>query len=56
MKNEIQDQVKRKRIVKKTLTANLSIEERLRIFANLIVDRVIEDQKNGVVRIPDPSK
>jgi hypothetical protein len=30
---------------------NLSVEERLRILANLIIDRIIEDQKQGIVRV-----
>ena len=29
------------------LTSNLTLEERLKIISNLIVDRIIEDQVNG---------
>lgn len=32
---------------KRPLTSNLSTEERLQVIANLIVDRIIEDQING---------
>ena len=32
------------------LTSNLTLEERLKVFANLIVDRIIEDQTNGRLR------
>ena len=27
-------------------------EEGLKVLANLIVDRILEDQRNGVIRIP----
>lgn len=30
---------------------NLPLIDKLQIFANLIVDRILEDQRNGVVRI-----
>ena len=30
-------------------TPNPTTEERLRIFANLIIDRILEDQRNGVI-------
>jgi len=46
--------VKAKVSVKKKLhkdkSSSLAIEERLQIFANLIVDRIIEDQKSGITR------
>ena len=29
------------------LTSNLTLEERLKVITNLIVDRIIEDQLNG---------
>lgn len=32
------------------LTSNLTLEERLKVIANLIVDRIIEDQINGKLR------
>ncbi|MDD3940596.1 MAG: hypothetical protein PHQ01_03435 [Candidatus Pacebacteria bacterium] len=28
--------------------SQLSLEERIEIFANLIIDRIIEDQKKGI--------
>lgn len=37
--------------VKRPLTSNLTIEERLQVTANLIIDRIIEDQLNGNLRI-----
>ena len=32
------------------LTSNLTLEERLKVITNLIVDRIIEDQINGKLR------
>lgn len=32
-------------------TSNLSLEERLKIIANLLIDRIIEDQKIGKLPI-----
>lgn len=32
------------------LTSNLTLEERLKVITNLIVDRIIEDQLNGKLR------
>lgn len=32
------------------LTSNLTLEERLQVITNLIVDRIIEDQLNGKLR------
>lgn len=32
------------------LTSNLTLEERLQVITNLIVDRIIEDQVNGTLR------
>lgn len=34
----------------------LPLEYKLQIFANLIVDRILEDQKNGIVRISKADK
>lgn len=31
-------------------TSNLTLEQRLEVIANLIVDRIIEDQLNGSLR------
>lgn len=36
--------------LKRPPTSNLSLEERLQVIANLIVDRIIEDQQNGTLR------
>jgi hypothetical protein len=48
------DQVKQATITKpeeqKKPNLTPSIEERLRIIANIIIDRVIEDQRNGNLR------
>lgn len=33
--------------IKQTSTLNPTLEERLKIIANLIIDRIIEDQQNG---------
>lgn len=38
------------KIVKNTLS-KLSLEERLKVIANLIVDRIVEDQINGNLRL-----
>ncbi len=35
---------------KRPLTSNLTLEERLKVITNLIVDRIIEDQLNGKLR------
>lgn len=32
-------------------TSTLPLEERLKIFANLVIDRLFEDQKNGKLPI-----
>jgi len=32
------------------LTSNLTLEERLKVLSNLIVDRILEDQINGELR------
>lgn len=34
----------------------LTTQQRLQILANLIVDRVLEDQKNGIIRTLDLKK
>ncbi len=36
--------------VKRPQTSTLSLEERLKVISNLIVDRIIEDQLNGSLR------
>lgn len=57
MKKDIKDQIKRKlQTATESELTNISIEERLRIFANLIVDRIIEDQKNGITRVSEVHK
>lgn len=33
--------------VSRPKTSNLSLEERLKVISNLIVDRILEDQLNG---------
>ncbi len=33
------------------VTSNLSLEERLQVIANLVVDRIIEEQRNGTLRM-----
>ena len=35
---------------RRPLTSNLTLEERLKVISNLIVDRIIEDQLNGTLR------
>lgn len=32
------------------LTSNLTLEERLKVLSNLIVDRILEDQLRGTLR------
>lgn len=39
------------RDIKRPPTSNLTLEERLKVIANLIVDRIIEDQQNGTLRL-----
>lgn len=46
----VKDKVSVKKKLQKNKSSSLTIEERLQIFANLIVDRIIEDQKSGIVR------
>lgn len=36
---------------KRPVTSNLSLEERLQVIANLVVDRIIEEQQNGTLRM-----
>lgn len=38
------------------LTSNLSLDERLKVIANLIVDRIIEDQQNGTLHFKTLNK
>ena len=33
------------------ITSNLTLEERLQVIANLIVDRILEDQLNGSLKL-----
>lgn len=40
--------VKQKNTKKNTV---MDIETRMRIFANFLIDRIIEDQKNGIVKV-----
>lgn len=35
----------------KKISSNLPLEERLKVIANLIVDRIIEDQINGTLHL-----
>ena len=37
------------------LTSNLTLEERLQVITNLIVDRILEDQLNGKLRFKNKS-
>lgn len=50
----VKKQAKRKKYetkdIKRPPTSSLSLEERLQVIANLIVDRIIEDQQNGTLR------
>lgn len=39
------------RDIKRPPTSTLTTEERLKVIANLIVDRIIEDQQNGTLRM-----
>lgn len=38
-----------KNLTPKTNNSKLSTEDRLRAFANIIVERILEDQRNGVM-------
>ena len=44
----------KKKLQKKKPTV-MPVEERLQIIANLIVDRIIEDQKHGIDRTSKPT-
>lgn len=46
----VKGKVSAKRKLQKNTSPKMSVEERLQILANLIVDRIIEDQKNGIIR------
>ena len=39
--------IRNKNSLSRPITSSLSPEERIRILANLIIDRILEDQKNG---------
>ena len=41
---------------RKPLTSYLSVEERVKVIANLIVDRIMEDQINGKLRFTNQTK
>ncbi len=38
---------KNKNSIKRPQTSALSTTERIRLLANLVIDRILEDQKNG---------
>jgi hypothetical protein len=40
---------KNKSIIEPAIALNLTTEERIQFFANLIIDRIIEDQNNGQI-------
>lgn len=46
----VKHKIRTKQKLQKNTPPKMSVEERLQILANLIVDRIIEDQKNGIVR------
>ena len=51
----VKDRLPRKRTTKqfdRSVHADLTTEERLRVFANLIVDRLIEKQQKGLLNQP----
>jgi len=41
--------IKNKNSITRPSTSTLSTDERIRLLANLIIDRILEDQKNGQV-------
>lgn len=41
---------------KRLITSNLTLEERLQVIANLVVDRIIEEQRNGTLQIRTKNK
>ena len=41
--------IKNKNSHARTLTSTLSTDERIRLLSNLIIDKILEDQKNGRV-------
>ncbi len=45
----IREAKERVRVVKKNLAITLSPEERVKIFANLIIDRIFEEQSKGTL-------
>ncbi|HCS79020.1 TPA: hypothetical protein DIV55_04740 [Patescibacteria group bacterium] len=34
----------------KTIKVNASIEDRMRVFANVMIDKIIEDYRNGTLK------
>jgi uncharacterized membrane-anchored protein len=53
-KNKLGKDINQK--VKKTVISSMSSEERLKIIANIIVDRIIEDQQNGNLHLRTQAK
>jgi len=45
---DMKDTIKQEKLSIKDI--NLPPKDKLKIFANLIVDRILEDQRNGIVR------
>ncbi len=41
---------KTKNKIKKGIVVNMSTDERIRILVNLIIDRILQDKKSGVLR------
>lgn len=41
--------IRNKSTQKRSITSSLSPEERIQVLANLIIDRILEDQRNGQV-------
>ena len=38
------------RVISKKTSSTLSIEDRLQAFANIIVERILEDKRQGILR------
>ena len=45
-----QDRKLDKKLNSKKIVSPLSIEDRLHIFANIIIDRILEDQRQGILQ------
>jgi len=39
--------------IKPLIESSLNTDQRIKIFANLIIDRIIEDKKRGVTHLPN---